>query len=190
MNELADKLTVLDTLRFMRHDWMNRVQILQMNLELERPERAFMMLKEYAIEAKHESLLCRLNMPLTAEYILTANWLTWPFQIGFEVLISNQAQDALHHYSFQHLDDDAFQWLQRLFATIAPLCVAGHDHELALIIMPSEGEVKLTVEFHGQMEGDSAHIAALLQSFGELEEAEQFEEEWSLLKCFNEAAAK
>ncbi|RLJ87210.1 Spo0B domain-containing protein [Planococcus citreus] len=71
---MDDRLTVAQSLRHARHDFLNELQMIKLNLDLGRTDRAQALIRTYAEAAMHQSRLSALSMPETEEWLLTAGW--------------------------------------------------------------------------------------------------------------------
>jgi len=79
---MTDKpFSVNEALRFARHDFLNQLQLIKMNIDLERLEEAKAVIDHYTREVKEIYELTKLNIPLTSEWLQTANW---RFRISIE----------------------------------------------------------------------------------------------------------
>lgn len=71
---MDDRLTVAQSLRHARHDFLNELQMIKLNLDLGRTDRAQALIRTYAEAAMHQSRLSALSLPETEEWLLTAGW--------------------------------------------------------------------------------------------------------------------
>ncbi|MGE7601055.1 Spo0B domain-containing protein [Peribacillus sp. NPDC097675] len=78
--------TTIETLRQTRHDWLNRIQIIKGNLELNRIDRVKGIIDEIIIETQNEARLSSLNLPKFSELLLTSNWSNSTFHSEFEII--------------------------------------------------------------------------------------------------------
>ena len=78
--------TTFEILRQSRHDWLNKIQIIKGNLELNKPDRVKGYIEEIIIETQQEAKLSNLNMPKFSELLMTANWNNWKFECEYEVI--------------------------------------------------------------------------------------------------------
>ncbi|TLS39252.1 Spo0B C-terminal domain-containing protein [Pseudalkalibacillus caeni] len=97
---MTKKWDALDILRHARHDWLNRLQLIQGNLALDHVDRAKEIIDEIVIQSKQEAKLSNLNAPELGEFLLTFNWCRHPFQLDFEIIgdqadLSNEQQELL-----------------------------------------------------------------------------------------------
>ncbi|WP_394119751.1 Spo0B domain-containing protein [Planococcus donghaensis] len=67
-------ITVAQSLRHARHDFLNELQLIKMNLDLGRLQEAQAIIRSHAEAAMHASRLADIGLPLTEEWLLTANW--------------------------------------------------------------------------------------------------------------------
>ncbi|MBT2569161.1 Spo0B domain-containing protein [Planococcus sp. ISL-110] len=71
---MGKKITVAQSLRHARHDYLNELQLIKMNLDLGRLQEAQAIIRSHAEAAMHASRLSDIGLPLTEEWLLTANW--------------------------------------------------------------------------------------------------------------------
>ena len=76
----------VEVLRHARHDWLNKLQLIKGNLDLNKLDRVREIINEIVIEAQNESKLSNLNIPQFASLLLTSNWENHSFQLEFEVI--------------------------------------------------------------------------------------------------------
>ncbi|ANU11297.1 sporulation protein [Planococcus antarcticus DSM 14505] len=67
-------MTVAQSLRHARHDYLNELQLIKLNLDLGRLQEAQVIIRSHAEAAMHASRLSDIGLPLTEEWLLTANW--------------------------------------------------------------------------------------------------------------------
>lgn len=67
-------MTVAQSLRHARHDFLNELQLIKMNLDLGRLQEAQAIIRSHAEASMHASRLADIGLPLTEEWLLTANW--------------------------------------------------------------------------------------------------------------------
>jgi stage 0 sporulation protein B (sporulation initiation phosphotransferase) len=65
---------IIEVLRHSRHDWLNKLQLIKGNLDLNRIDRAKAIIDEIVIETQHETKLSNLHIPLFASLLIRANW--------------------------------------------------------------------------------------------------------------------
>lgn len=80
---MEDRLTVAQSLRHARHDFLNELQMIKLNLDLGRTEQAQALIRTYAEAAMHKSRLSALGLPETEEWLLTAAWRFPELRISF-----------------------------------------------------------------------------------------------------------
>ncbi|MFE4096375.1 Spo0B domain-containing protein [Priestia sp. YIM B13484] len=77
---------VVEVLRYARHDWLNKLQLIKGNLALNRLDRANEIIEEIVNESKHESKLTNINMRLFAGFVMTYHWNNHAVRLDVEVL--------------------------------------------------------------------------------------------------------
>lgn len=78
--------TTIETLRQTRHDWLNKIQIIKGNLELNRIDRVKGIIDEIIVETQNEARLSSLNLPKFTEMLLTSNWNNGLFYCEYEII--------------------------------------------------------------------------------------------------------
>lgn len=86
-----EKMTVAQSLRHARHDFLNELQVLKMYLDLGRTEEAQAKIRSYAEASVHQSRLAVLGMPMTEEWLLTVQWRFPEFRFEMEFLADSAA---------------------------------------------------------------------------------------------------
>ena len=71
---MEETITVAQSLRHACHDFLNELQLIKMNLDLGRLQEAQEIIRSHAEAAMHASRLSDIGLPLTEEWLLTANW--------------------------------------------------------------------------------------------------------------------
>jgi len=83
---MDDPDKVIDVFRAIRHDWLNDLQLIKANLELNRVERVAEIVEMLVSRAKNEAQLSNLCVPKTAAYLLAYNLYRPMVPLQYEVL--------------------------------------------------------------------------------------------------------
>ena len=132
---------IVEVLRHSRHDWLNRLQLIKGNLDLNRIDRAKAVIDEIIIEAQHESKLTNLKMPLFASMLLKANWENHTFKLEYEVLQDSE--------SFQINEVPMTNWTTLLFTCLNDAIEAYQENHLSITIDPQSKGVRFFFDFSG-----------------------------------------
>ncbi|MDG5470938.1 Spo0B domain-containing protein [Jeotgalibacillus sp. ET6] len=141
---MKDATHALELLQHSRHDWMNRLQMIKGNLELENIDRAKEIIEEIIIEARQEAQLSLLGAPMLCEWLLTYNWKRRSnLCLKFELL--NQGKIP------QEMDSPIFSWLESTVGKIESMVPDRAGNELYLIFQVNEGSSSfiITLEYEG-----------------------------------------
>jgi stage 0 sporulation protein B (sporulation initiation phosphotransferase) len=138
---MSENWGILDALRHARHDWMNDLQLIKGNLELNRIERAKQVIDTMVITAQNESKLSNLKLPSLAEWILTYNWSTHLVKLEFEVGQTGFT-DRLNDQKLVFLCKEMLELLESNVETNA-------ENQLSLIINLSEEHPRFIFDFTG-----------------------------------------
>jgi stage 0 sporulation protein B (sporulation initiation phosphotransferase) len=138
---MSENWGILDALRHARHDWMNDLQLIKGNLELNRIERAKQVIDTMVITAQNESKLTNLKLPSLAEWILTYNWSTHLVKLEFEVGQTGFT-DRLNDQKLVFLCKEVLELLESNVETNA-------ENQLSLIINLSKEHPRFIFDFTG-----------------------------------------
>jgi stage 0 sporulation protein B (sporulation initiation phosphotransferase) len=76
----------VEVLRHARHDWLNQIQLIKGNLDLNKLDRVREIIDEIVMEAQNESKLSNLNSHQFATLLLTSKWENYSFEFEFQVI--------------------------------------------------------------------------------------------------------
>lgn len=132
---------IVEVLKHSRHDWLNKLQLIKGNLDLNRMERAKEIINEIVIEAQQESKLSNLNIPNFASLLLKSNWESHLFQLEFEVL---QESGSLNI-------QDAFltDWTSSFYTCLNSSIEAFQENHLSISIDTHENGACFFFDFRG-----------------------------------------
>lgn len=134
----------VDVLRQVRHDWLNKIQLIKGNIDLNKIDRTKEIINEIVIEAQNETKLSNLNLPLFTEFILTHKWENGSFQLEFEVMDDGKCNN---------LDDEALTSCVRLFFQCLNESIKKYaDNHLFLTIESQEQGIRFFFDFCGIIE--------------------------------------
>ncbi|WP_053367269.1 Spo0B C-terminal domain-containing protein [Bacillus sp. FJAT-27245] len=146
---------VVGVLRHSRHDWLNRLQLIKGNLDLNRVDRAKAIVDQIIIETQNESKLSNMKMPLFAALLLTANWEKHHFHLDYEVL---------HETETKPVNDSVItKWTAAFFAVLDRSLDAFQENSLSLCIEQLADGIRFFFDFSGIITE-----TALLKEFLEL----------------------
>lgn len=132
---------IVEVLRHSRHDWLNRLQLIKGNLDLNRVDRAKAVIEEIIIEAQHESKLTNLKMPLFASLLLKSNWENHSFIVEYEVLQDSE--------SFQINEELMTNWTYLFFKYLDEAIEVFQENHLSITIDPQSDGVRFFFDFSG-----------------------------------------
>ncbi|WP_019413877.1 Spo0B domain-containing protein [Paenisporosarcina sp. TG20] len=137
-------LSVNDALRFARHDFLNQLQLVKMNIDLGQLEDAKTVIDRYTTEVKAFYELTKLNIPYTSEWLQTANWRFLGFQVNITSQIESTCNPLLDHPIYQLLE----QTTKLLHEKLNPYS----EQQLHVHIVCNPTEFRITVEANGEWE--------------------------------------
>jgi stage 0 sporulation protein B (sporulation initiation phosphotransferase) len=132
---------IVEVLRHSRHDWLNRLQLIKGNLDLNRIDRVKEIIDEIIIEAQHETRLSNLHMPRFASLLLKSNWENRFFKLEYEVL-----EDTTSLEINENLMTD---WTNSFFSCLNKSVETFHENHLSITIEPNPDGVRFFFDFSG-----------------------------------------
>jgi len=142
---MTDKpFSVNEALRFARHDFLNQLQLIKMNIDLARLEEAKAAIDHYTDEVKAFYELSKLNLPFTSEWLQTANWRFPGFAVNVTSHIDSQCEPTLDKQIYDVLEEAT----TLLHTKLDPFT----EQELHIHIVCASEEFKLTFEASGEWE--------------------------------------
>ncbi|WML45535.1 sporulation initiation phosphotransferase B [Neobacillus sp. PS3-40] len=132
---------IIEVLSHTRHDWLNRLQLIKGNLDLNRVDRAKSIIDEIIIESQQESKLTNLHMPVFASLLLRSNWENHLFQLEYEVL------DNTHSPKMNELL--LTNWTSLFFACLNSAIDAFQENHLSITIDTQIDGTRFFFDFSG-----------------------------------------
>lgn len=131
--------TTVELLRQSRHDWLNKIQIIKGNIELNKIDRVKGLIDEIIVESNQEARLSNLNLPKFSELMMTANWNNWTFDTEYEVI------DLVE--GFEAIDELMYQWTKAFFELLEEQLDPIAENMLTFHICKKD-EIDLRCSFH------------------------------------------
>jgi stage 0 sporulation protein B (sporulation initiation phosphotransferase) len=132
---------MIEVLRHSRHDWLNKLQLIKGNLDLNRIDRAKTIIDEIVIESQHETKLSNLHIPVFASLLLRANWENNIFRLEYEVL-QDFGQLKINEVELT-------KWTAAFFTSLNDSVAPFAENHLAISIDPQKDGVRFFFDFSG-----------------------------------------
>ncbi|PFA64551.1 sporulation protein [Bacillus sp. AFS015802] len=144
---MSENWGVVEALRHARHDWMNDLQLIKGNLDLDRVERAKQVIEEMVLVAQNESKLSNVKLPLLAEWILTYNWSRHLIKLDFEVL---QCESS-HGLEDMRL----YNWCKEFLAFLESNVMNNVENQLSILLDITKEQSRFIFDFTGILKSTS-----------------------------------
>jgi len=132
---------IIEVLRHSRHDWLNRLQLIKGNIELNKIDRAKEIIDEIVIEAQHETKLSNLYIPSFASLLLKTNWENPSFRLEYEVI---QDTDSVR------IEEELLtKWTKLFFSCLNQAVEAFQENNLSITIEPRFDGIRFFFDFSG-----------------------------------------
>ncbi|MDP4162444.1 MAG: sporulation initiation phosphotransferase B [Bacillota bacterium] len=132
---------IIEVLRHSRHDWLNKLQLIKGNLDLNRIERVKEIIDEIVLESQQESKLSNLKLPLFASLLIRTNWENHRFLLEYEVL-----QDC---GSLQLDEAILTAWTESFFSTLDQSVEPFQENHLSISIEKVFDGARFFFDFRG-----------------------------------------
>lgn len=134
---------IVTVLRYARHDWLNKIQLIKGNLSLNRLERAQDIIDEIVMEAQQEAKLSNLKLPNFAALLLVTNWNNYYFRLEYEVLGDLQ--------SVMMDDTQLTEWTSSFFGFLNTCIEAFQENHLSISVLPEVNGAQFFFDFTGSI---------------------------------------
>lgn len=145
------RLTVTEALRFANHDFLNDLQLIQMNIDLSRTEDAKKIIGQITEQCRNNSHLSKLQMPQLQEWLLTVKW---RFN-ALQCTISSNVEAS----SAMHLDAEIVQYLENTMIHVYDQFDPYSEQTLDIHIESTKDHFQLMVHFNGHFQMAPFHAA-------------------------------
>jgi len=132
---------VIEVLRYARHDWLNRLQLIKGYIALGNLEKVDEIMNEIIYTAEQESKLSNLTLSKFATLLLTFNWEQHAFVVHYEV--SGQRKFT------NFIDEKIFQWFSSLLQLIDDCADPNAQNDLYIDVNLEEDVLCFFIEFYG-----------------------------------------
>lgn len=133
----------LQLLRHARHDWLNDIQLINAYLSMGRMEQAKEVIEAVTATAYNHSKLTSMNIPNTAEMLITYNWEAHVCTLQVEVI--GQVEDL------SCCENQLFSFLQQLLACMEQAVDQVEENSVLITFLLNEEGHFLTVDFSGRL---------------------------------------
>ena len=138
------QLTVNETLRFAKHDFLNDLQIISMNLQLGKVDEAKQWIDQISMKLQKQSLLHKLSLPLTTEWLLTVKW-RYP---EFQFTITNEPMNRISLH--EDVDMQIVFYLEETMIQLQKNIDPYEEQMIFIRFKQVEGSLHLQVEAQGK----------------------------------------
>lgn len=145
--------TVVDTLRFANHDFLNHLQLINLNLELGRIEEAKGLIRDISENYKSYSILKMIPLPKTVEWLYTFNF-RYP---AIHLTINSSVEDVNRLQN----DDEIVEYLDNTIKHVYNGLDPFLEHKLLIDIQIKQNNFKLQFQLTGKWETELAHPTKL-----------------------------
>ncbi|WP_413374550.1 Spo0B domain-containing protein [Alkalihalobacillus sp. 1P02AB] len=175
---MTNDMNLLEALRHKRHDWLNIVQLIKMNLALGRYERIEELIHTTVQQCVNESKLSNLGISKLAEDLITYNWKNEHHnRMQLEINVAGSERD-LHPYE-PILD----KVIKKVIFTFAEQSEWVSENQLLLTIVLNENECELLFLYEGTLNIKKADLFVLLESIQPKIEVVEWQKDTCLLKA-------
>ncbi|WP_019242757.1 MULTISPECIES: Spo0B C-terminal domain-containing protein [Bacillus] len=137
------KWGIVELLGYARHDWLNKIQLIKGNLELDKGDYVKEIIETIISEAKNEAKLSNLQMPKLTELFITSKWRDFSFILNYEVLQVTKGS--------LNVDDLMYSWMESFFGVLQAALDSYEQNDLRVVIYESENHLRFTFDLEGKI---------------------------------------
>ncbi|MGZ0086553.1 Spo0B C-terminal domain-containing protein [Caldibacillus thermoamylovorans] len=138
---MEKRWTVIEVLRHARHDWLNKIQLIQGHLALNKVERVKEIIEGIVVEMQQEARLTNLKAERFAELIMTYNWEPRPVSLEYEI---TGGEADLSPY-----DERLSEWCEAFLRLLEAQADAETENHVCVSVDLSDGRTALFVDYRG-----------------------------------------
>ncbi|WAA11576.1 Spo0B C-terminal domain-containing protein [Fervidibacillus halotolerans] len=144
----------IELLRHVRHEWLNKLQLIQSYLSVGNEKRALEIIDETIFECKQEANLSNLPFRKLSTFLLTYPFQTYPILLKYEVNGDGTADGTL--------DEKLFSWFQQFLKNMNEVVSIGEENELYIMMEVMNKQIRIFIHFTGLIR-DSKRIEFFLK---------------------------
>ena len=139
-----NSFTLLKSLRFANHDFVNHLQLIHLYLEVGQIDEAKNCIKEISKDYKSLSILNKLSLPKTIEWIYLFRW-RYP---SIQLTINSYIEDVIYPQN----DDEIVEYLEQTINSVYNGLDPYSEHHLLIEIKAIQKELLLHFHLEGKWE--------------------------------------
>ena len=140
-------LTISEVLRFANHDYVNQLQLIRMNLDLGRIDESKELIQNYSEQLRKISILNRLQLPQTIEWLQTAGW-RYP---SLSLELSGEINKPVTNNIDREVVDTLNKTVMHVYDTLDPFT----EQKLALDVRVDDHTFVVTFTLNGLWSADA-----------------------------------
>ena len=139
-----EQLTMADMLKFMRHDFLNELQLILMHIDLGNPSGAKQTVLNATEKMNQHSKLSALGMPALEKWITTFEWVYNAFQTTLvcDIKSGNREVD----------DAEIVSYLDQLFSDVVQKLDPAAEYTTDIDVQATSVEWKVVITVNGPMD--------------------------------------
>lgn len=139
--ESMKEWNLVEIMRHVRHDWLNRLQLIKGYTALGNSEKVNKIINQIIHYAEQETKLSNLSLNKLATLLMTFNWEPHTYELHYEVEGNK---------SLSSVDDEKItKWLFKFFQIIDKSAQVNMENELHIKISVDGEEPSFFIEFYG-----------------------------------------
>lgn len=140
-----EQLTVVEALKFARHDFLNELQLVLMHIDFGDVAKAKQAIVNTTEEMRQASMLQTLGLPETEKWLLTFDWVYTAFRKKLSCTIENGDRKA----------DDAkvVAYLERIFQEVEAVLDPVFEYEVSFDVEASSSDWSVRITINGPLDG-------------------------------------
>ena len=136
-----NEITVNEILRHLMHDFLNQMHLIQMNIDMGKPDEAKKLVRKYSQKCSQFFEINNVGLCETNEWLQTATWIYKNLTIEVNATLLNREA--------QKYDSPLKDYLERFVEAIYPL-LRGYQEQVLRVHLNSNDILEIQVELNGE----------------------------------------
>lgn len=140
-----EQLTVVEALKFARHDVLNELQLILMHIDFGDVKQARRAVMQTTDKIKQVSSLHKLGLPKLEEWLMTFDWVYTAFQKTLNCTIERG--------NWKVNDEEIVAYLQEVFQDIETIVTSSIEYEVMIDVQATSSNWSICIQINDALDG-------------------------------------
>lgn len=152
-----EQLTVVEALKFARHDFLNELQLVLMHIDFDDTAKARQAIMDTTDKMKQVSMLYSLGLPKTEQWLMTFDWLHTAFRTTLSCAIERGNRKVN--------DVEVVAYLEQVFQDVEDILDPVSEYEMQIDVQASPSNWSIRIKIDNALDGKKNLPAARIENF-------------------------